>query len=579
MIELDITPSVAKLSFSPDGADPRPLSVELIAEKLAEAGVCHGILDDEIAKFVERPPERAVKGIVVARQLEPVAGRPAPVVRLLEDGQIAAAGDTLAELGAPVAAVDGKTVLGARIEAPAPHATELIAGPNARLVGGARIQAAIYGRVASRNEAIFVESLVNVSNDKLTAFMSIQARSSADTPISADMVREALQAEGIQYGIDDDRIAAALQIATETDAVLPKEIVAAGRPPVRGEDARLEFYSEVDQAVGEQRRDGSVNFRERGTIRNLAAGVMICRRVPPTAGRTQIDVYGLTDFAEPGHERPFAAGENVEKRGDEFWSTLDGAVMVRDDVVMVSDVYTVAGDVDLNVGNLRHEKGALRIKGTVRSGFEVYAATHIMIGELVEDATLQSGGDIEIGGGVIHAGKGRIVAQGSVTAKFAQNARIRAGGDVAINGAAINCDLFAAGRIVVGGGKSRLAGGIARAVGGIEVEQLGSELGAPTRVEVGRDRLAIEAIELRIAELEQETAAGTASTPDLDEARESLRALLAACDPNAFVVVRGRLHPGVTIAIGNARRTVTDASGRCRIGLDENREVQVTPIK
>jgi hypothetical protein len=87
VIELDVTPSVAKLSFSLDGADPRPLSVELITEKLTEAGVCHGILDDEIAKLAARPPGHAVKGVVVARQLDPRAGRPAPVVRNLGDGR------------------------------------------------------------------------------------------------------------------------------------------------------------------------------------------------------------------------------------------------------------------------------------------------------------------------------------------------------------------------------------------------------------------------------------------------------------------------------------------------------------
>jgi uncharacterized protein (DUF342 family) len=287
----------------------------------------------------------------------------------------------------------------------------------------------------------------------------------------------------------------------------------------------------------------------------------------------------MTEFAEPGRDRHFAAGENVEKRGDEFWSTMDGAVMIKDDVVMVSDVYTVSGDVDLAVGNLRHEKGALRIKGTVRSGFTVYAATHIMVGELVEDAMLESGGDIEIGGGVIHANNGRIVAKGSVTAKFAQNARIQAGGDVAINGAAINCDIEAVGRIVVAGGKSRLAGGTARAMRGLEVEQLGSELGAPTRVEIGPDRQAVEAAKREIAELEQAVAAGAASASDVEEAKRALRALLAARDPNAAVIVRGRIHPGVTVAIHDARRLFTEASGRCRIWLDENREVQLSALR
>jgi hypothetical protein len=85
-------------------------------------------------------------------------------------------------------------------------------------------------------------------------------------------------------------------------------------------------------------------------------------------------------------------------------------------------------------------------------------------------------------------------------------------------------------------------------------------------------------MKLRIAELEQAIAAGSDSESDLEQARQSLRALLAAGDPTAAVIVRGRVHPGVTVAIRDVRRTVAEACGRCRIGLAENREVQISPF-
>lgn len=579
MIKLDVTASLAKLSFSPDGDEPRVLSVDLIADELAGAGVRYGILDDEIVKLVGRQPIRAVDGVVVARQLEPRAGKSAPIVRVLNDGQIAAAGDLIAELGEPVAPEDGRTVFGAAIQADVPPQTVLEKGANTRLVGVARLEAAIYGKVASGSGQIFVESPVSVSKDRLTAAMDIHPNSAAGTPITAEMVSESLRAADILYGVDDEGMRAALARAAEIDTVLPKQIVAVGRPSIRGEDARLEFFTQLEQAVGQTRDDGSVDFRERGTIRNLKAGAMICRRIPPTSGRTQVDVYGLTEFAEPGRDIVFAAGENVEKRDDEFWSTIDGAVMVRDNIVTVTDVYAVPGDIDLSVGNLRHEKGALRIKGTVRSGFKVYAATHIMVGQLVEDAALESGGDIEISGGVIHAQNGSVVARGNVTAKFAQNARIHAGGDIAINGAAINCDLYAGAQIVVAGSKARLAGGVAHASGSVHVEQLGSEMGAPTRVEIDLDRRAIEAAHSRIEQIEEAIAAGAASEAELESAMESLNALLGAADPSAAVIVKGCVYPGVTVTIRKTHHSFTEVSRHCRIWLDEHGEIQLSPLR
>jgi uncharacterized protein (DUF342 family) len=580
MIKVDVTGSVAKLSLSPADFDERQISVSDIVEQLTEAGVCYGILATEIAKIVDQQGDqkRTVDGVVVARQREPQAGKPAAIKRILRNDQIAAPGDAIAELGEPVAAVDGQTVLGKVIKVAAPHETVLAPGANTALIGATRLVATIYGTVTSTGETISVESLVSVEGDKLTASMSIHSESSAGMPITAEMVHVSLEIAGVVYGVDDQKIQSAISEALETDSVLPRRVVAEGRPSIAGEDARLEYFSEIDQAIGGKREDGSMDFHDRGTIRNFKSGVMICRRIPPTAGRSQVDVYGLREFARPGKDINFVAGENVEKRGEEFWSMIDGALMIGDNVVKVSNVYSVAGDIDLNTGNLRHDKGALQIKGTVRSGFTAYAATHIMVGELVEDATLESGGDIEIKGGVIHANNGSIRAKGGVRAKFAQNAKIRAGGDIIINGAAMNCELYAGSQIIVAGRKARLAGGIAHAKGGFRVEQLGSELGAPTRVKIELDRREIQSLELKIKQIEEAIAAGEAAESDLANREELLRALFASSNRNGTIIVNGTVYPGVHVTICSSQRNFTEEYRHCKIWWDKDRGIRVSPL-
>jgi uncharacterized protein (DUF342 family) len=578
MIKLDVTASRAKLSFSPDGAG-RTISTDAIVEKLTEAGVCCGILDAAIARIVDQNIrlERAIEDAVVARQIEPQAGRSAAIKHILSHDQIAAAGDVVAELGEPIAAVDGTTIFGAAIKADSPPATVLVPGANTRLVGTTKLESSIYGKVTVNNKVVSVEPLVSVDEDKLTAYMSIHPKSAAGTPISAEMAQKSIETAGVIYGVDEQKLQALIDEAVKTDSVLLRQAVAHGRPAIDGDDSRVEFFSEIDQAIGGEREDGSVDFRERGTIRNLKAGVKICRRIPPTAGQSQVDVYGLVDFAKPGKEKLFKAGANVEQRGEEFWSMIDGAVMVRDNVVTVSDVYLVPGDIDLSTGNLQHDKGALQINGTVRSGFKAYAATHIMVGKLVEDAQLESGGDIEISGGVIHAGNGSIWAKGNVTAKFAQNARIHAGGDIVINGAAMNCELYAGSLIVVAGAKARLAGGFAHATRGLQVDQLGSDLGAPTRVEIDLDRRAIQSLESQIREIEAAVATGEASEADLEKPREQLGALMDAAVRKGAIIVTGSVYPGVTVTIFGAHRTFTEESRHCKIWLDKDHEIQVSP--
>lgn len=580
MIKLDVTDKLAKLSMSPRDVDTATLSVDYLIDYLNDSGVCCGILDDAITEVVRQVGElqAAVEGVVIAEQIQPQDEMPAPVVRCLDDDQIAAAGDTIAKLGEANAAIDGKTVRGEAIKASAAPETTLTAGANTEVLDGRTLKATVYGTVKSGDKDILVVPPVVIEDNGMTAAIDVHPRSSADTPITFDMVWESLEAAGVLHGVSDDKIEASLREARETDSPQLHEIVANGSVAVPSIDARIEHFIETDQDIGEQREDGSIDFRERSTIRNVKSGVRICRWIPPIDGQPRTDVYGQSGIAESGRDFDFEAGENVELRNDDFWSLIDGAVMIRNNIVSVSDVYSITGDIDLQSGNLEHRKGTVHIKGTVRSSFEVRAGNHIIVDETVEDATLECGGDVEVVGGVIHAEGGCINAAGNVTIKFGQNARISAGEDIVINGPAMNCDLYAGSRIVVAGNKSRLVGGVARASGGFQVRQLGAETGAPTLVEIDLDHKAIEALKLKIEEMQKAIAAGKATQADMERLLETLHALTDTSDQSASIDIEGIAYPGVTTKIfGVQYRFITERSN-CRIHLDEQRKITVTRL-
>ena len=580
MIKLDVTDKLAKLSMSPGDVDTATLSADYLVDYLNDSGVCCGILDDALADVVRQVGElqAAVEGVVIAEQIEPQDEMPAPVVRCLDDDQIAAAGDTIAKLGEVIAAVDGKTVRGEAIKASAAPQTTLTAGINTEVLDGRTLKATIYGTVKSSDKDILVVPPVVIEDDRMTAAIDVHPKSSANTPITFDMVWESLQVAGVLHGVSDEKIAASLRSAGETDSPQLQEIVANGSIAVPSVDARIEHFIETDQEIGEQREDGSIDFRERSTIRNVKSGVRICRWIPPIDGQPRMDIYGQSGTAESGRDVDFEAGENVELRNDDFWSLIDGAVMIRKNIVSVSDVYSITGDIDLQSGNLKHTKGTVHIKGTVRSNFEVWAGCHIIVDETVEDATLECGGDVEIVGGVIHAEGGRINAAGNVTVKFAQNARISAGDDIVINGPAMNCDLYAGSRIVVAANKSRLVGGVARASGGFQVRQLGAETGAPTLVEINVDHKAIGTLKLKIKEMQKTIAAGKATQADMERLLETLHTLTDTSDQSASIDIEGIVYPGVTVNLfGVQYRFITERSN-CRIHLDGQRKIKVTPL-
>ena len=580
MIKLDVTDKLAKLSLSPGDVDAATLSVDYLVGYLSDAGVCCGILNDAIADVLQQVStlQVAAECVVVAEQIEPHDEQPAALIHCLGNDQIAAVGDTIAELGEAVAAVDGKTVRGALIKASAAPETILSAGANTEVVDKTKLKATAYGTIKSSDKEISVVPPVVVEDEGMTAAIDVHPKSSAGTPITLEMVQESLVVAGVLHGVNDKKIEAALQQAAETDNSLLHEVVAEGTPAVRGMDARIEHFIETDQEIGEQRHDGSIDFHERSTIRNVKSGARICRLIPPVEGQPRIDVYGQSDSVEAVQDVIYEAGENVEQRGDEFRSMMDGAVMIRDNKVTVSDIYSLAGDIDLESGNLEHKKGAVHIRGTVRSGFEVHAGSHIIVDKTVEDSTLDSDGDVQITGGVIQAEGGSIRASGNVTAKFAQNAKISAGGNIVIIGAAMNCDLYAGSRIIVAGRKARLVGGVAHASGGFLIRQLGAETGVPTRVEIALDRQAIEALEQKVALTRQAIAAGKALEADLEKLLKRMRALSDTSNQAIVIDIEGTVYPGVTVKIYGAHYRFSEERRKCRIGLDEHRKIKLSPL-
>ena len=577
MIKLHVTAKQAKLSLSLDDEDADSLSADSIIDKLNESGVCSGIIDDAIANALRTVTEhkQPVNDIVVAQQIDPEPGQAASKTLLIANSEIAAVGDTIAQFGAPLDGTDGMTILGAVIEAPQISDSRPRPGANTNSVHENEFKATIYGRVAATKNDISVVPLVQVSPDCLTAMIDVYAQSAIGTVITDEMLQESLVAADVVYGVDHDKIHTAIAQVAETAQPLLAVVVAEGRALVKGDDAGLEYLVETDQVIGRQREDGSIDFRERSTIRSVKTDVQICRLIPPTEGTPAIDVYGLRGATTPGRNINFAAGENVERRDGGFWSTADGAVMIRDNRVSVSDIFMVSGDIDLKTGNLTHEKGAVHITGTVRSGFEVRASSHIFVDWLVEDAILDSGADVEIYGGVLHADDGIIRAAGNVAAKFAQNAKIRAGQDIVIKGPATNCELYAVSNIVITGNKACLVGGIARAGGEIRVQQLGTEVGVPTRVEIDLDRAAIAALEEKTRRAEADISAGKGSEDELQALRAELRVLTDRRDKAGVIIVEDVVYPGVDVNIYGAHHRFHEPVHSCRISRGEDGEINI----
>jgi uncharacterized protein (DUF342 family) len=217
----------------------------------------------------------------------------------------------------------------------------------------------------------------------------------------------------------------------------------------------------------------------------------------------------------------------------------------------------------------------VEVKGTVESGFQIFAGEDIHIGESVEGALLSANNDITIDRGIIGKNKGVVRAKGCIQAAFVENARLLAVQDITIKGYCLRSHLKCNGRVYLEGDKGFFMGGSVKSRGGMEVTDLGSEQELKTLVSFGQDYLVEDQIELEEREIQaikhklmkfdsiMNTLEKQGNRPDLEKVRKEKLKFLKIVEKRSLrlfnlrekfeehipseITVRDSVYPGVII--------------------------------
>ncbi|HRJ79752.1 MAG TPA: FapA family protein [Planctomycetota bacterium] len=419
----------------------------------------------------------------------------------------------------------------------------------------------------------------------------------------ADLTSEELR----QFLLEDQRLTA-LREEDLPDIIgrlkAGKEALVAdhGRLPVHGRDGRLTWLVQAPQAQNPD-EDGDIDFFAMRDFHAVTKGQPLARLHPPTAGVPGCNVRGEVLMARDGKASAFRAGPNVmlEDESQTFVATMDGRVVVSGDSLWVSRVLEVEKDVDYSTGNITFG-GLVNVPGNVRDNFCVEGAEGICVRGLVEAARLASRGAITLKGGVNARDKGAIQTDGDVTAKFVTNADIKARGEVQVAREIVSSRVYGR-RVSVARGP--IAGGEVCALEQISALEAGSEKGARTLLQVGRDLFAeldLEAAKAREVKLREVIHSLQGTLGPLVQRRDSLTPLDAwkldrllehtsrleselrellerlqsarrkALSTQGCIELERGLYPGVVLRIGRYEKTVDKRyAGRRRIYFDEER--------
>jgi uncharacterized protein (DUF342 family) len=514
LIRIDPDEMWAEMPIIPKLADNGPFTVQDALAALEQAGVVFGVKKEAISGALEKG--QAVPNLRVAEAAPALDGVDALIdykFRLnglhpeildaeIKEGavkrdrvvkELVFSGDVLATVTPAEKPVHGRTVKGKTLTGKDAENRSLKAGENVTQSDDGLtfvVREGTVGYADYFDGTLSVENPMRVSEDRLSAFLTVHPVSGDAKMLTIDLVDKLLAEQGITYGIDRNAVHGALQQATSSGGPVFDMVIASGKAPEHGEDALIDFKVELEKTAGTlDARSDSMDFREQDSIRNVKAGDVLAVKTPPSQGKEGVNVFGQPLKPEPGKDRILQAADNVALSDDGlvFTSQIDGMIaLIQGNRIGVFKLHEIGGDVDYSTGNLSMD-GDLSIKGWIRKGFSVRASGDIRVGGGVEDATVNAGANLHIGGGILGSQEGKIFARGDVTARFIENARVLAGGNILVRDDVMLSWLSAKGDVIVTEGKGRIRGGSLQAGGKIEVNEIGSRVGIKTRVSVGLD--------------------------------------------------------------------------------------------
>jgi len=346
----------------------------------------------------------------------------------------------------------------------------------------------------SQRDTLDYEVEVEVSEDKMKAWITIVAPDVGDASLHPNMIKEALERVHVNKGIFYESIK---KLLAEKQSV-QRKLIAEGKPKLDGEDGTLEFLEEAQ--VGQMVEDNTVDYRELNTVKNVTEGTVIARIHVPTPGENGFTVDGKVLKAKIPKKARLKIGRNVQlsEDGRQLIARQDGYVVRVGSRVSVENVLDL-NNVDSESGNIRFH-GVVRVRGQVEDAYVVEAEKGIEVGGTVGKAVLTSKGDITIGGGALNA---QITAGGNVTAKFLSDCEVLSGGSVVVRDYILHSKVEAEGMVqVTSSSKGFITGGNIRAGTEISAAILGSGVSEEvTILEVGSgvDMLkSFEALDQRI---------------------------------------------------------------------------------
>ena len=326
--------------------------------------------------------------------------------------------------------------------------------------------------------------LVSIDKKGYLAKIRLYPPSDKGARLSTSELKNLIEQNGVKYGIIEKNI----EIALKARLYCMDILVAKAKLPVNGSDAEIVYSFNAEKTLKPtMSEDGSVDFHKLDMIESVKEGQLLATLIPIDYGEPGKDVYGNMIRPKKVRNKRLRHGKNIHLSDDklQMYSDVSGNVTLVNDMVFVTDTYTIEGDVGPSTGDIDYD-GAVEVKGNVITGYTVKATGDITVNGAVEGAMLISEGKIVLKRGMHGMGKGEMEAKGDVISNFIESATVKSGGAIYTD-AIMHSNISANGDVIVNGKRGLIAGGSVKTTTKIETKVAGSTMGTQTELEVGFD--------------------------------------------------------------------------------------------
>jgi|SRR5690554_4429075 len=346
---------------------------------------------------------------------------------------------------------------------------------------------------------------IEFTPDDMKAYLQLETLAEGEDWPTYELVMKKIKDCGIVFGLKDVVVKRVVE-----EKITKSVLIAEGKSAVRGEDAEVTYFFEVNRMklIPKELENGRVDHRELSLIHNVKKGEKLLEKKLLTPGIPGQTVKGVEIKPVAGRDIPVVAGKNVswDENKTCLTANIDGEPSLVGRKVSVQNLHRVSGNVGYGTGNIDFT-GSVQIRGDVENGFTVKAAGDILIYGNVDGGFIYADGNVTINGGIIGQGKTVVECKGELYARHIERSKVDVLGNVQVRDTIIHSQVNSGGKIALGSQKGLIMGGIVRAKDEINAQVIGSRMGTITEVEVGTDpasRLELNEIEKRLAELEKE---------------------------------------------------------------------------